>query len=63
MQIENGIKNLLFDEDITGSSLQERWSYLEEIETIQLTEDQIFARMKRGRIGRILCDTRKLKSG
>jgi len=49
MQIENGFKNLLFDEDITGSSLLERRSYLEEIETIQHTEDQIFARMKRVR--------------
>jgi hypothetical protein len=49
MQIENGSKNLLFDEDIPGSSLQERRSHLEEIETIQHTQDQIFTRMKRVR--------------
>jgi hypothetical protein len=49
MQIENGFKNLLFDEDIPGSSLQERRPYLEEIETIQHAQDQIFTRMKRVR--------------
>jgi hypothetical protein len=48
MQIENGF-NPLCDEDIPGSSLQEQQSYLEEIETIQPIQDQIFARMKRVR--------------